>query len=345
MRPLVLLIALATLSAHAGPNGSDLYTRHCSACHGEVGTGGVGVPLALPAFLGTVSDHYLETTIRTGRPGRVMPAFSQLDDAEVAAIIGHIRSWMPDGSKVPAHDTRPVAGDRQRGAPLFAQHCANCHGDRGQGGAGTGVTFSRSRALPIIAPALNNAAFLDAATDQMIKQTLMEGRAGTPMVSFLEQGLTEQEIEDIVAYVRGFEATPIPFEAHADEPPYLEYASPYGVEESVEALKRAATGKNFRIIREQNLEFGLFPQDEENANQRIVYFCNFNLINEAMKLDPRVGLFMPCRVTVVERADGTVSLMSINPKFMAQFFNNSSLEAPCAQMYDTYVAIMEEATL
>ena len=56
------------------------------------GKGGVGVPLALTAFQSTVSDRYLQSTIRTGRPGRVMPAFSSLSDDEVLAIVRHIRS-------------------------------------------------------------------------------------------------------------------------------------------------------------------------------------------------------------------------------------------------------------
>ena len=41
------------------------------------------------------------------------------------------------------------------------------------GGKGTGVTFSRKRDLPVIAPALNNVGFLASASDNMIKDTIM----------------------------------------------------------------------------------------------------------------------------------------------------------------------------
>ena len=162
-----LMALLLTGTVAAGPDGKALYGRHCAACHGADGHGGVGVPLALPDFLANVSDTYLAKTIRHGRPGRVMPAFDNLNEDQLQALIGHIRTWMPEGTARPERDERPVNGDKAHGGALFARHCAECHGAKGEGGPGTGVTFSRPRDLPVIAPALNNTAFLDAATDRM----------------------------------------------------------------------------------------------------------------------------------------------------------------------------------
>lgn len=341
-----LFIAIAltiTSAAAAAPDGARLYAQNCAVCHGESGTGGVGVPLALPAFLAGVDDNYLRETIRRGRPGRVMPAFTRLSEAEIEAIVGHIRGWQ-DG-EAPTFPAGKVAGDPKKGGALFAQHCAACHGAQGQGGHGTGVTFSRPRDLPIIAPALNNSGFLAAASDAMIKATLMHGREGTPMVSFLEQGLTETDIDDLVSYVRSFEATAAqPAPPAEPEPAMLVMESPYTLEETVEAVKRAAVGKNFRLIRDQYLEDGLFAEDELNTRQVMVYFCNFQFLYDALALDPRVGLFLPCRVTVVER-DDKVLVMSINPKRLSHLFNNAELDRACDEMYQLYAEILEEATL
>lgn len=345
LRVLALSLCLSTAAA-AAPDGARLYGQNCAVCHGESGTGGVGVPLALPGFQSSVDDAYLRATIRNGRPGRVMPAFSRLSDAEVDALIAHIRSWRK-GAPVPSFETKRIAGDPRKGATLFAQHCVACHGDKGQGGHGTGVTFSRPRDLPIIAPALNNPGFLAAATDSQIKTTLMQGREGTPMMSFLKQGLSEDDIDDLVSFVRGFEAraeAAQPTTAHAAEPAMLVMESPYTLEETVEAVKRAAVGKNFRLIRDQVLEDGLFPPEQQNSRQVMVYFCNFKFLYDALALDPRVGLFLPCRVTVVER-DGKVLVMSINPKRLSRLFNNSELDRACDEMYKLYSEILEEATL
>lgn len=341
---LVLCTALILpMWAHAAPDGMKLFTQNCAACHGSHGTGGVGVPLALKDFLANVPDSYLFKTIRHGRPGRVMPAFSQLSDAEVKAIVGQIRSW---GPKAPDIAMARIEGNAAHGKKLFAQYCAACHGDHGQGGAGTGVTFSRPRNLPIIAPALNNPGFLAAAPDQMIKRTLMKGRSGTPMVSFLDKGLKEKDIDDIVSYVRSFQSQPQP---HTSAPlkadnPVLVYESSYDFDTTVDNVKRAAVGRNFKLIRLQTLDQGFVPPGHENKKQEIVYFCNFELINTALGIDPRVGLFMPCRITVVQDKN-VVKVVSINPKYLSPLFNNSALNKLCNQMYQTYQDILEEATL
>lgn len=337
----VLLLAAIAVPGRAAPDGADLYSRHCAACHGIDGSGGVGVPLALPAFLNSVTDHYLRTTIRRGRPGRVMPAFTQLSDAEVAAIVSHLRSWSQ--GTAPQLTEAPVQGDPQHGAQLYAQQCAACHGPEGGGGKGTGVTFSRPRDLPIIAPALNNPGFQAAASDQMIKATLMNGRPGTPMVSFLQKGLSEQDIDDVVAYVRSL-ARPTPEPATGSLVPTRVYDSPYSLEETVANVKQAVVGKNFRIIREQYFDQGLVPEGQEDKRAVIIYFCNFNILNDALAIDPRVGLFLPCRVTVVER-EGKVQVMAINPKTLSQLFNNEELDRVCNEMSRVYESILEEATL
>lgn len=333
----------STATASAGPNGARLFQTHCAACHGDNGNGGVGVPLTLPDFQYGVDDRFLRMTIRHGRPGRVMPAFTELSDAEVEALVKHIRSWAP--GKPIIHGDDHIEGNPERGKQLFAENCATCHGSQGEGGEGTGVTFSRPRDLPIIAPALNNSGFLAAASDQLIKAAVVNGREGTPMPSFRKRGLSDEQINDIVSYVRSFENQPDPNKVGSaeDEPLDIEFESPYSVEETVEALKRAAIGRNFRIIRTQALEDGLFPEDKQKPGQVIVYFCNFDLVNRALAIDPRVGLFLPCRVTVYEQ-DDTVKVVAINPKRLAYLFNNAELNRLCDEMVKTYKTIIEEAT-
>lgn len=335
------LLLVTTGTVLAGESGATLFENNCAVCHGERGKGGTGVPLALPDFQRQVSDQFLFTTIRMGRPGRVMPAFTSLSDAEVHKIIDYIRTFTH--VKRPEHNPARIHGNIERGKKLFAQDCAVCHGDHGQGGKGTGVTFSRPRDLPILAPALNNAGFLASATDTMIKHTLIEGREGTPMNPFKGKKVKEQDINDIVSYVRSFEKDLKPA-AMEKEPLTMVAEASDTLDNVVENIKRAAVGRNFRIIRVQHLDYGFVPADKESRKEVIVYFCNFDLLNTALAIDPRVGLFLPCQVTAYEQ-NGVVKVTSINPKRLSHLFNNNELNKLCDQMYQVYRDILDEATL
>lgn len=342
----ILIAALLSAGmepALAAPNGAKLYARHCAVCHGNNGSGGIGTPLSLPSFQATISDDYLRSTIRLGRPGRVMPP-SSLADAEIEAIVRFLRSWSK--GPAPKFSRTPVMGNTERGGQLFGKYCASCHGAHGEGGKGTGVTFSRPRDQQIVAPALNNPGFLASATDSMIKATLMKGRAGTPMDSFRKKGLSEKDIDDITRFVRSLEQTPRPrgSETLEAEKAVLTMDSPYDLASTIENVKRAAISNNFIFIREQPLGYGLAPEGKEDPRQHIIYFCNFSMLNSALATDPRVGLFLPCRITVVEQ-NGKVKMMAVNPKRLSKIFNNAELNAMCDEMTRLYLAIMEEAAL
>lgn len=339
----ILLTLAVTIEAQAATDGAKLYARNCAVCHGENGSGGLGVPLSLASFQATVSNDYLRKTIRLGRPGRVMPP-SNLSDAEIESIVRFIRSWSKEPA--PLFSATRIKGDVAHGRQLYAEHCATCHGANGGGGKGTGITFSRPRDLPIMAPALNNSGFLAAATDSMIRENLKRGREGTPMVSFLKNGLKEKDIDDIVSFVRSFEQTPKPgsVDPTETEEAVLTMDSPYDLATTIENVKRAAASSNFVFIREQALDFGLVAEGREDPRQHIIYFCSFSMLNQALMTDPRVGLFLPCRITVVEQ-DGKVKMMAVNPKRLSRIFNNSELSAMCEEMTRRYLAIMEEAAL
>ena len=336
----LLLLVITPLQAEQ--NGAQLYSAHCAACHGASGHGGVGVPLALPDFQYGVTNDYLEKTIRLGRPGRIMPAFTNLKDNEVKEIIKYIRTWAP--GKPFKYSNKKINGNLKHGEELYARKCAACHGANGEGGKGTGVTFSRPRNLPIIAPSISNPGFLASAPDMMIKTVLMNGREGTPMLSYLKQGLSEKDIDDVVTYVRSFEKQPAVVPPRKDQVvPLISFESPNSLKETVENIKKAVEGKNFRIIRQQYLNEGLVEAGKENKKQIVIYFCNFSFLYRALAIDPRVGLFLPCRITAIEE-NGKVTVTSTNPLYMSRFFNNQKLDRLCEEMFEVYAEIVEESS-
>ncbi len=342
-----ILISFLTLASalFAAPllaaDGAALYAQNCIACHGDHG-GGIGVPLASAQNL--TPDDYIRKTIRNGRPGRVMPAFASLSDDEVNAIVKHVQSL--HGGTPPQYAHTIIQGNLKHGKALFSRHCAACHGVNGEGGEGTGVTLSRPRNLPIMAPALHNPGFLASANDQFIKTLLMRGIEGTPMVSFLNAGLQGKDINDIVAYIRHFEKEPVSTSAiiAGEVSPTIVVDSPYDLQTTVANVKQAVGLNNFSFIREQTLDDGLVASGKNDVHQHIIYFCNFSLLSEALRTDPRVGLFLPCRITVVEQ-NGKVRMMAVNPKRLSRLFNNSALNSICDEMTKMYRTIMDDATL
>ena len=267
-----LFLMVSGTLALAAPRGDELYAAHCAACHGDTGAGGVGVPLSFPSFLDSVDDDFLRKTIRYGRPGRVMPAFRVLSNAQVDAIVRYIRGW--SDKPAPVFSDKPVAGNAKHGEQLFSSYCAACHGANGEGGKGTGVTFSRKRNLPIIAPALNNSGFLAAASDGMILHTLQYGRENTPMRSFLVQGLAEQDLDDLVSYIRSFANGKAPVETLASTvvAKTITAESSYSLQETIENLEGAIVSQNFILIRTETLEHGLIAEDEEDRKEIILHF-------------------------------------------------------------------------
>jgi cytochrome c oxidase cbb3-type subunit 3 len=85
--------------------------------------------------------------------------------------------------------------DAAKGRGLFTRHCAECHGNTGEGTK---------------APALHNQEFLSAASNGYLLGTITLGRTGTPMPDWGRPSkshvlLTGQQREDIVAWLRSLQ--------------------------------------------------------------------------------------------------------------------------------------------
>ena len=125
---------------------ANLYATNCSGCHGPDGRMGPAPPLNDPLFLSIVPSDVIERVIRDGRPGTLMPAFSQvkggmLNSRQLSILASELRShWLPGGPKkdhLPpymANQKREPANDAlKQGSAAFARACAGCHGSKGEG--------------------------------------------------------------------------------------------------------------------------------------------------------------------------------------------------------------------
>ena len=168
------------------------------------------------------------------------------------------------------------------------------------------------------------------------------------MTSALVTGLSETDIDDIVSYIRSLEESAEKskqaLNGNGSDSPVIMIDSPYDLDETVANLKQAITDQNFTLIRTEYLEHGLVEEGKENKKQVALHFCNFGFLFKALSVDPRVGMFLPCRVTVIEN-NGKVQVSTINPKRLGKLFNNHELDEYCDEMYEVYSTLLEDATL
>lgn len=92
--------------------------------------------------------------------------------------------------------SEPPAPD---GAALYAQYCALCHGDEGEGYAADDAN------------ALGNQDFLMTASDSFLRESIEHGRPGTPMSAWGRSHggpLSAREIDALVDFMRGWQTEP-----------------------------------------------------------------------------------------------------------------------------------------
>lgn len=198
-------LVFANLVSQAGAQdlgvrkGKELFDINCSGCHQEGANGqpGFAPSLSNKEFLSMVSADYLTSTIRAGIEGTNMTSKKDLGDENIRAIVSYLQSLSPlSGTRAKEVASQPSSrGNAQSGKVMFGEICADCHGDTGIGydAGGSG-------------PAIGTHGFLDLESDGYIRTTIKEGRSNTKMRGFSGPSglanLSDQEIEDIIAYLR-----------------------------------------------------------------------------------------------------------------------------------------------
>lgn len=182
--------------------GAEIFKTNCTACHQQDGKGKAGFAPSINNidFLAIADDHLVKRFILEGRPGTAMMAYKNNPAVadNVNDLVAYIRTWSEGFAlyeELPLNREWKSGGDAGNGETLFANYCASCHGENGQGysagGSGTGI---------------GNAAFLAIAPDDYIKQTILNGRAGTAMKSFDgAKGvahLTDSDMDDVISFLR-----------------------------------------------------------------------------------------------------------------------------------------------
>ncbi len=163
--------------------GKRVYLRDCAYCHGEKG-GGTQYAPSLEQIGPATTDFYLKTgRMPLASPdSAVQPGPQKYSDHTVKAIDAYVATFGEPGSGKPIPTMGP--GDAQHGRSLFVYDCAPCHSSSGTGMIVPGGNF---------APELYNTKL------QQVAEAIRIGPG--PMPEFTKEQLSDQEVQDIVAYV------------------------------------------------------------------------------------------------------------------------------------------------
>lgn len=184
--------------------GAWLYTQNCYRCHLDYG---------YSRMARSLSAQKVESAVKTGKVGTSMPAFSRreggdLSSGDIRGVVRYVMAYeqldaapalppglfkppTPDPSKlvmIPLPDIPRVNGNARAGALLYGQHCARCHGLRGEGGAGPLL----AKAWPSVRP------------DLTVKAAIAAGVPGTAMRAWDQAAsgeLTARQVDDLVTHV------------------------------------------------------------------------------------------------------------------------------------------------
>lgn len=188
--PVEGILADPGLKIFAIASGASMFKVNCAPCHGSGAQGSRGYPnLNDDSWIwGGTPEQILQTIAhgvrdQTASETRIMemPAFGR-DQTLTPAQIGDVTAHVLSIAKLDAD-----AAAAARGAPLYAENCASCHGEAGEGNTEMG------------APQLNDAIWLYGGTAGEIATQINAPRHG--MMPAWQNRLGEAVVKELAVYV------------------------------------------------------------------------------------------------------------------------------------------------
>ena len=108
---------------------------------------------------------------------------------------------------------------------------------------------------------------------------------------------------------------------------YFTKSTSYDYEEAVELTMEALQEEGFGIVSEINMHTTLKEKiNKDFKRYLIIGACHPSLAHEALLFEDKIGIMMPCNVTVIEQPDGIVDISTFNPMILNDVVKNDRLE-------------------
>jgi cytochrome c oxidase cbb3-type subunit 3 len=121
----------------------------------------------------------------------------------------------------------------------------------------------------------------------------------------------------------------------------LSYDSPYNFEETIQSLRDVVSGSNYRIFEQRHLLQGL--GGKMDTKQVVIRFCNFAILKSFLKVEPKLGVLLPCRIYVSEIKKGVVKVYMKDYRAYIASFGDVQLLKKSEPLIDMIEEMIEEA--
>ena len=193
---------------------AETFKNLCARCHGEKGDGdGINAIYLDPAprdltkaeFINSKPQARFLASLTLGVPGTSMPPWGKaLDGERIQTLLDYVgqacvheprRQLKP--RKVPEINPVPMSAESVgRGETIFLARCTGCHGRKADGRGPNSLDIApRPRNL-------RNSAFINSTPDRRLFESVMYGVEGTAMPSWMDYGLSQSDVGDILNYIR-----------------------------------------------------------------------------------------------------------------------------------------------
>jgi uncharacterized protein (DUF302 family) len=116
-------------------------------------------------------------------------------------------------------------------------------------------------------------------------------------------------------------------------------------EQAIAAVTERLKAQGFGVLTDIDVQGTLKAKiGAEILKYRILGACNPSFAHEALKLEDKLGVLLPCNVIVRETADGKVEVASVDPVVAMQRTGNPALGATAEEVRRRLSIVVEGAS-
>lgn len=123
---------------------------------------------------------------------------------------------------------------------------------------------------------------------------------------------------------------------------YINKTTDYQFDEAVDKITMALKNVGFGILTEIDMKATLKNKlDVDRRPYKILGACNPSFANHALNLEEKLGILLPCNVTIIETEDGKVDVSIMDPAVAMSVVENSEMESLAFEVREKLVAALE----